>query len=144
MLNLGQKQSDQNTSTIVEHDPQNEIINIDDRSIQIEKPNRATNLISKMSKPFGVLSSHELLELIFKKVDAIEDHLISLNVRIDSFRNETAPTTEIFNKTGSVDMEVLNELGLPAESQLDLEKLEANLKNVTEFRMKLVNYEFHL
>lgn len=146
---MGQKQSDKNSSTVtttrVENDPQNEIINIDDISVSMEQPPIGSAvLISTISKSIDCLSSHELLKLIFKKVDAIEDHLINLNVRIDGFRNETALVTETSQKTGSIDIEVLKELGLPTESQLDLKNLEANLKNVPEFKTKLVTLEFHL
>lgn len=85
------------------------------------------------------LSLHELVRLIFKKVDAIENHFIQWEVKFDNMRELSVLPSEItILPTGSIDMELLKMLGLPAESYQELEKLENNLKNDEEFKTKLV------
>lgn len=86
-------------------------------------------------------SSTQLLEMIFKKCDAIEDFLIRLNVKIDALRDMPLPASGALRSAlGSVDVNSLKELGLPSGSKLDLDRLEENLKNDLEFKGRLVSH----
>lgn len=85
----------------------------------------------------------DLLKLVYKKVDAIEDHLIKLDVRIanmnavKSVREKcTASSFEI------IDLDQLTDFNLPVKSESDLETLEKKLETNQEFRMKLVSRKY--
>lgn len=83
------------------------------------------------------LSSVELIKSIYRKIDAIENFLISLSVKVDNLRDGSKPDSPI----GVVDIAVLAENGLPADSLTELEKLENSLKNSQEFKTNLVSTE---
>lgn len=73
------------------------------------------------------------------KISSIEDFMIELHVKLDNIRQNGRTS----NKTGSseskeIDISELKVLGLPAESEADIEKLEENLKN-EEYKKKLVS-----
>lgn len=80
-------------------------------------------------------SSDDLLKLILFKVDAIENYLIKLDVKIDIFRSPTGSSGERIS--GMADMGKLRELGLPADDLVSLQQLEQKLKE-DEFKSKLV------
>lgn len=80
----------------------------------------------------------ELLNLLLKKSDAIADHLIKLDVKINHLDSAPSNTRKVI-KMGIVTMDQLKQFGLPAESVLDLENLDEKLKNDFEFKTKLVS-----
>lgn len=82
----------------------------------------------------------ELIKLIYKKVDAIEDHLIKLDVRIANLeagkpvqRSVAALPLEI------IDLDQLAQFGLPVKSESELQQLEDKLNADKVFKTKLVN-----
>lgn len=87
----------------------------------------------------------DLLKLVYRKVDAIEDHLIKLDVRIantnavKSVREKcTASAFEI------IDLDQLTDFNLPVKSESDLETLEKKLETDQDFRMKLVSRKYSI
>lgn len=81
---------------------------------------------------------HALLEMILKKVDAIEDHLIKLDVRIANVTNDKSRTS-CSSDLGSIDKDELREFGLPVRTESELNKLDTNLESNDSFRAKLVS-----
>lgn len=79
-----------------------------------------------------------LLQMILKKVDAIEDHLIKLDVRIAYATNDKSRTS-CSSDLGSIDKDELREFGLPARTESELKKLDRNLESNDSFRAKLVS-----
>lgn len=83
----------------------------------------------------------DVLKLILKKVNAIEDHLIKLDVRVanlKSVRGQMDDSDSLNVPLGVIDMFELQQLGLPVQSEQDLQKLEGNLKTDQAFSTKLV------
>lgn len=84
------------------------------------------------------LNHQDLLKLIYKKVDAIEDHLIKINVEIANLPNQSAKAPQK-GKTRSIDPEVLKRLKLPTQSKDDLTDLENKLENNEAYKSELVS-----
>lgn len=80
----------------------------------------------------------ELLKLLLKKVDAIEDHVIKIDVKINHLESAPSNARKAI-KLGGVTMDQLKEFGLPVETESDLENLEKKLKNDFEFKTKIVS-----
>lgn len=83
-----------------------------------------------------VENDNDFKRLMLAKIGAIEDFLIKIDVKLDNLRQNNR-TTNQKKSTNEIDIGLLKALGLPAESESDVEKLEENLKN-DEFRLKLV------
>lgn len=81
-------------------------------------------------------TTDELLRLLLFKVDAIENYLIKLDVKMDHFRS-SGPVSEEAT-SGMADMGKLRELGLPVEDLIGLQQLEQRLKE-NGFKSKLVS-----
>lgn len=103
--------------------------------------NETANLTQKNQPCLDILNHHDLLKLIFKKVDAMEDHLIKMNVEIVNLRSERVPAMGEVSKepTSNIDLEVLNRLGLPSKNKAELDALEDKLKNNEEFKKEIVS-----
>lgn len=86
----------------------------------------------------GKCNSTELLKLILKKVDCIEDHLIKLDVKINFLGSRPSNAKKVI-KSGIVDMNQLKQFELPTESEVGLENLDKKLKKEMEFKEKLVS-----
>lgn len=70
----------------------------------------------------------------------MENFLIKLMVKIDYLREPTSRSKSV----GTIDIDLMKEFGLPAESLSDLNKLEDNLQNNKDFKAKLVIFTKHL
>lgn len=81
-------------------------------------------------------TTDQLLRVLMAKIESIEDFLIRLLVKVDNCV-DTRRNGRTSNKNPEIDISELKVLGLPAESQTDIEKLEDNLKN-EDFKKKLV------
>lgn len=80
--------------------------------------------------------SIQLLHTVLRKIGVIEDFLIELKIKMDiQCRSRRQLSDE--NESTEIDIGDLKSLGLPAESESDINKLEQNLKN-DDFRKKLV------
>lgn len=86
----------------------------------------------------GKCSCVELLKLLLRKTDAIEDHLIKIDVKINHLDSMPSNTRQVL-KLGNVDMDQLKQFELPSESEAHLESLEKKLKNDFEFKTRLVS-----
>lgn len=80
----------------------------------------------------------DLLKLLLKKTDAIEDHLIKIDVKIDHFDSTPSNTRQVA-KLRSVNLDELRQFGLPADTEDRLQNLEKKLKDDSEFKNKLVS-----
>lgn len=80
--------------------------------------------------------TNQMLHLLLNKVNAIEDFLIKITVKLDNARDNPRLSKE--NQRNEIDISELKDLGLPAESASQIEKLETNLK-LDDFRKKLVH-----
>lgn len=80
--------------------------------------------------------NYALLQMILKKVDAIEDHLIKLDVRIANVTNDKSRTSSDLR---SIDKDEQREFGLPVRTESELKKLDTNLESNDSFRDKLVS-----
>lgn len=74
--------------------------------------------------------------MILKKVDAIEDHLIKLDVGI---ANVTIDKSRTSSDLRSIDKDEQREFGLPVRTESELKKLDTNLESNDSFRDKLVS-----
>lgn len=79
-----------------------------------------------------------LLKHLHKKVDAIENHLIKLDVRMTN--SETIRSVRTMGTNLEIDVDQLALLNLPVKTESDLEKLEENLETDQEFKKKLVSH----
>lgn len=79
-----------------------------------------------------------LLNLLLKKTDAIENHLIKLDVKINHLDSTPSYSRRLI-KMGHIDLDQLRQFGLPLESKSELENLDDRLKNDLEFKKKLVS-----
>lgn len=86
--------------------------------------------------------TNQILRLLLNKVDAIEDFLIKINVKLDNndvHRNDRRNgRLSNGNQPTEIDISELKTFGLPAESASDIEKLDENLK-IEDFKKNLVN-----
>lgn len=82
---------------------------------------------------------YELLKLLLKKTDTIENHLIKIDVKINHLDSKQLDTRKVI-KLGNVDMDQLRQFGLPSDSEAELESLNTKMKTDIEFRGKLVSY----
>lgn len=80
-----------------------------------------------------------LLKLVLKKVDALENHAIKLDVKIDQLRRNFPPKTDNVPQLNVIDIDELAEFGLPVDTEAGLKKLERRLKNDKDFKKKLVS-----
>lgn len=76
----------------------------------------------------------ELLQLLLKKSEAIQDHLIKLHVKLNHI-DSTPPT----RKLKIVHIDMLKKFGLPTETESELDNLDKKLKNDIEFKTELVS-----
>lgn len=79
-----------------------------------------------------------LLKHILKKINAIEDHVINLDVKMNSLRSTSSDKRKVI-KLGHADMDQLKEWGLPSESEAQLDNLDKKLNTDPEFKRKLVS-----
>lgn len=71
----------------------------------------------------------------------MEDFLIKLSVKVGNLRDGSITAPGIpRSPIGTVDIAVLAENGLPAESLSELDKLEDSLKSSQEFKKNLVSF----
>lgn len=98
-----------------------------------------TSTPNKETIDSGKCGCTELLKLLLKKTDAIEDHLIKLDVTMKHL-NSTPSYTQKVKKLMKVDIVELREFGLPLSSESELENFDQKLKKDIEFRTKLVSY----
>lgn len=105
---------------------QNDVVVIND-STSDQSPSKSMNN-----------DSYALLKLIYKKIDAIENHIIKLDVRIANISDVKSVGASSSSDLGHIDMAQLEEFGLPVQSELMLEKFEENLKTNHAFKAKLV------
>lgn len=89
------------------------------------------------------MSTNELVKLLLKKVNGIEDHLVKIDVKIDFLRSDPIPSAEQSMPLKTVDYDELKKLGLPAKSKEDIKELDTNLKN-PDFKTMLVTNSFQL
>lgn len=86
-------------------------------------------------------SSDQLLRLMLHKMDAFENFMIRMDIKLDNVcQNFNTRRNERFsdgNQSTEIDISELKKLGIPAESESDMKKLEENLK-IEDFRKKLV------
>lgn len=78
------------------------------------------------------------VKLMLSKIDAIENHAIKSDVRIDNLRG-MGHTLESLAVAGVMDMTKLNELGLPIETISSLDEFESKLKTEISFRTEIVS-----
>lgn len=84
-------------------------------------------------------TTEQLLRVLMVKMDSMENTLIKLLVKVDNYANTRQnDRTSNRNSPGEIDISALKVLGLPAESQKEIDKLEDNLKNEV-FKQKLVS-----
>lgn len=82
-----------------------------------------------------------MLQKLIVKFSAMEDFMIRLSIKIDMIRQNDLQSERVSkDKYIAIDISQLTELGLPAESQETVEKLEEDLKNA-EFKSKLASYQ---
>lgn len=80
----------------------------------------------------------DLLKIIHKKIDAVENHLIKLDVRTSNMETIRSFRTESLE---IIDVDQLALLHLPVKSESDLEKLERNLETDQDYKQKLVSHK---
>lgn len=73
------------------------------------------------------------------KTDAIEDHVIKLNVKLNHLETTPSNARNSVVRLGTIDMDELRQFGLPLDSESELDILNQKLKNDVEFNAKLVN-----
>lgn len=78
------------------------------------------------------------VKLMLSKIDAIENHLIKLDVRIDNLRG-IGYMSDSLAVAGVIDMTKLNELGLPIETISSLDEFESKLKTEISFKTEIVS-----
>lgn len=120
----------------ISHSPAN------DDTVNVEKSQEAAtaDVIEVLEVNFD---SVQFLKKIFRKIDAIEDHLIQLDVKLENLFNgsqQAGLLSPSQKSVGTINMANLKQLGLPAETQLDLDKLEQNLKNDSKFLSEIVSF----
>lgn len=137
------KNAEENSQSNEKTSPDQNDISVEGESSDSIVLNKTIDLNRDKYKQMDVMNHHDLLKLIFRKVDAIENHLIELHVRIDQMPNVPAMEVE---QTGVIDVDVLKKLGLPSNSQSELNELEDKLKNNEVFKEELVSdcYSFFL
>lgn len=98
-----------------------------------EKDNGTLVNTSQCNESASLNSNDPIFRLLIKKMNAIEDFLIKISVKLDNLRRYERSN----KKSCEIDISELKALGLPAESEPDIEKLEENLKDA-DFKQKLV------
>lgn len=91
---------------------------------------------SQNSRLSNITNTDEMLQIMLKKLNALEDFMIIFDVKLDYMSKNDRRTPQ--NLSVEIDMSELKSLGLPAEFKEDIEKLEANMKN-DDFKQKLVS-----
>lgn len=91
---------------------------------------------SQNSRLSNITNTDEMLQIMLRKLNALEDFMIKFDVKLDCMRTNDRRTPQ--NLPVEIDMSELKSLGLPAEFKEDIEKLEANMKN-DDFKQKLVS-----
>lgn len=112
------------------------VVVVGDSSISSNKSSPKASVQSE-----SLSHEHELIDLVkilLKKVDALENHIIKLDVKIDSMREISSMPNKSMHTLGFVDMDKMGELGLPVASEADLEKLDERLKDDQEYKKQLV------
>lgn len=97
-----------------------------------------SNLLHNVTFPNCNCKCSELLECMMRKIDAMQEQLIELTVRMNHSGPISLDTTKVF-QLGNIDTDQLQQFGLPSDSQLGLETLNKKLKNDLEFKKKLVS-----
>lgn len=106
--------------------------------------NATSSTTSTDSTPFneifdnGKCNTAELLKLLLNKIEAFEDHLTQINVRLNHL-GRSMSNTQKAHKLGIVDLDQLKPFELPADSESGLENLDKKLKEDFEFKTKLVS-----
>lgn len=76
------------------------------------------------------------------KISSLEDFMIEIHLKLDNIcQNGQKSKKNGLNENCEIDIGALKVLGLPAESESDIDKLEENLKD-EEFKQKLVSNFF--
>lgn len=152
-MRMGITESDYNGFFSTENNGESDSLNVGE-SLQPDEASNASNVSShpsnvssnasdessdatqRIDSPTDLLNLIEMNRLILKKIDAMENYVIKLNIKIDNLRDQelTMPNTP-----AEIDIALLNEMGLPAESASELNKLEKSLRKSAEFKAKLVS-----
>lgn len=114
-----------------------------DGSVVLVESSISSNISSPPASVQSESLSHEpelidLVKTLLKKVDALENHIIKLDVKIDNMREISSMPNKSMHTLGFVDIDKMVELGLPVASEVDLQKLDERLKGDQEFKKQLV------
>lgn len=115
-------------------------------SIRTTSPSNCSTFGNEGSNYCNEIELLKLVKLLLKKVDALEDYVIKLDIKIDNLRGNfsTTSNSQAVPKLGVVDLDQLTDIGLPVESETELQKLDTSLKTDKDFKMKLVSQRLML
>lgn len=137
--NLISTLSSASTSSTVENSAKQIVQNDDNVVIIIDSPQTPVNNPSENV-------SHDLFQLVLKKLDAIENFLIKLDVKVnvmDQIRPRAGENVSDVTRLGVISLGELKTLGLPAQSEVELDQLEAKIDDNAEFRENFVCIQLH-
>lgn len=111
----------------------------DSRSAKSNAITKTTSTQSEEKCDKGNCCCVELLKHLVAKTDAIENHIIKLNVKINNLDTTSPTTRNTAVKLGHIDINELSQFGMPLDSETKLQGVNEKLKNDNGFKIKLVN-----